>query len=395
MLIKEQYLIGYQRGLMGKISQYLSEYLSVASEFWQTNSAFLFQIGSIIIVTLILHFLFLHTLHKLSAKLSKTARLWDDIFFNTLRRPMLFLIWLIAFALILQKIDYSYSKDLSQYFLFSPPTIKDIALLISIGWFLIGFVRSLSNRILKVNGMAIDKSTIHTVRTLLIMAIIIVIALGLLQTIGISITGLLAFGGMGGLVLGFAAKDMLANLFGGLMVHLDCPFIVGEWIRSPDKNIEGTVEHIGWRQTRILTPEKIPLYVPNAIFANILVENLSRMHNRRIKEFIGIRYQDINVLPKLVESMRDYVSNHAGIDKSKPALVHFYNFGASSLDCLVHVFTIVTDRATYLKVREDILLHIIKLVQQYEAEIAFPTQTVHLAAAEEDQSFSSVMKLKK
>ena len=113
-----------------------------------------------------------------------------------------------------------------------------------------------------------------------------------MQLFDYSVSGLLAFGGIGGIAVGFAAKDLLANFFGGLMIYLDRPFSVGDWIRSPDKEIEGTVEDIGWRLTRIRTFDKRPLYIPNSIFASISVENPSRMSNRRIYEKIGIRYDD-------------------------------------------------------------------------------------------------------
>jgi len=81
-------------------------------------------------------------------------------------------------------------------------------------------------------------------------SIVITAALVILQNLGFSISGVLAFGGVGGIAVGFAAKDLLANFFGGLTVYMDRPFVVGDWVRSPDKNIEGTVEHIGWRLTR-------------------------------------------------------------------------------------------------------------------------------------------------
>ena len=77
-----------------------------------------------------------------------------------------------------------------------------------------------------------------------------------------------------------------------MFVYLDRPFAVGDWVRSPDREIEGTVENIGWRVTRIRTFDKRPLYIPNSIFSQIAVENPSRMSNRRIKETIGIRYDD-------------------------------------------------------------------------------------------------------
>lgn len=111
------------------------------------------------------------------------------------------------------------------------------------------------------------------------------------RALGVNIAGLLAFGGVGGIAAGLAAKSLLANLFGGLSVYLDHPFRIGDWIRSPDREIEGTVEEIGWRRTLIRTFDMRPLYVPNALFMTISVENPSRMLNRRTFEKVGVRYE--------------------------------------------------------------------------------------------------------
>ena len=90
-----------------------------------------------------------------------------------------------------------------------------------------------------------------------------------MQTLGFSVSGVMAFGGIGGIAIGFAAKDLLANFFGALTIYLDRPFSEGDWIRSPDREIEGIVENIGWRLTVIRSFDKRPIYVPNSVFASI------------------------------------------------------------------------------------------------------------------------------
>ncbi len=89
------------------------------------------------------------------------------------------------------------------------------------------------------------------------------------------------------------------------MIYFDRPFKVGDWIRSPDRQIEGTVERIGWRMTSIRTFDKRPLYVPNSVFSNIVVENPSRMLNRRIFETIGLRYDDADKVPVIIDEVRE------------------------------------------------------------------------------------------
>ncbi len=200
----------------------------------------------------------------------------------------------------------------------------------------------------------------------------------MLQTLGYSISGVLAFGGIGGIAIGFAAKDLLANFFGGLMLYLDRPFIVGDWIRSPDRDIEGTIEKIGWRLTLIRTFDKRPLYVPNSMFANISVENPSRMTNRRIYETIGIRYDDFKSTKNIVDDIKKMLLAHPEIDTDKLIMVNFNTFSASSLDFFVYCFTKTTDWATFHEIKQEILLKVGEIIESHQAEIAFPTSTIHL-----------------
>lgn len=83
---------------------------------------------------------------------------------------------------------------------------------------------------------------------------------------GMSLSGLMAFGGIGGIAIGMAGKDILSNFFSGLMLYFDRPFNIGDWVSSPDRNIEGTVVEIGWRITKIITFDHRPLYIPNSVF---------------------------------------------------------------------------------------------------------------------------------
>jgi MscS family membrane protein len=198
------------------------------------------------------------------------------------------------------------------------------------------------------------------------------------QTLGFEITGLLALGGVGGIAVGFAAKDLLANFFGGLTIYLDRPFGVGEWIRSPDKSIEGTVEYISWRHTRIRAFNKNPIYVPNSVFTTIVVENPSRMSHRRIKETIGLRYDDFGVVAAVVADIKAMLEEHPDIDQTQTLIVNFNQYGASSLDIMVYTFTKTTVWVEYHAVKQDVLLRIGEIIERHGAEIAFPTRTLHV-----------------
>jgi MscS family membrane protein len=211
---------------------------------------------------------------------------------------------------------------------------------------------------------------------LLRVSVVITGALVILQTFGISISGVLAFGGIGGIAVGFAAKDLLANFFGGLMIFMDKPFTIGDWVRSPDRNIEGTVEDIGWRLTKIRTFDKRPLYIPNSMFNTIVVENPSRMTNRRIYETIGLRYCDAAKMKAVVADVKAMLENHEEIDTGQTLIVNFNAMADSSLDFFVYTFTRTTEWVKYHAVKQDVLLRIIDIIHDHNADIAFPTRTL-------------------
>jgi MscS family membrane protein len=153
---------------------------------------------------------------------------------------------------------------------------------------------------------------------------------------------------------------------------------VGDWIRSPDQSIEGTVEFIGWRVTQIRTFDQRPLYVPNSVFTEVSVENPSRMHNRRIYETFGIRYDDLASMAPIVDEIHEMLAAHDDIDQDRMLMVNFVTFGVSSLDFFVYTFTKTTDWETFHRVKQDVLLRIGDIVAAHDAEFAFPTQSLHL-----------------
>jgi len=128
--------------------------------------------------------------------------------------------------------------------------------------------------------------------------------------------------------------------------------------------------------TTIRKFDKRPMYVPNATFATITVENPSRMTHRRIFEHVGIRYDDFGVLPAIVEDIRQYLQSHSEIATDQTLMVHFNLYGASSLDIMVYCFTRTRVWAEYHQVREEVLIRIGEIIAGHGAEIAFPTRTV-------------------
>ncbi len=340
------------------------------------NETVAIEVFVVVFLALIANFTIQRSLRGLDKQLGKTKTPWDNILAESLSKPVAYMVALIGLSLSINIVNQGEIGTL----LAKADSFRDLLVLVVIAWFLIRFVR-LAEAELKqrVSEAPHDLTTIMAVAKVLRASIIITVVLMAMQALGYSIEGVLAFGGIGGIAVGFAAKDLLANFFGGLMIYLDRPFVVGDWVRSPDRSIEGTVENIGWRLTQIRTFDKRPLYIPNSVFANIALENPSRMSNRRIYETIGLRYDDAAQVQPIIDEVRRMLESHADIDTGQTLIVNFNAFGASSLDFFIYTFTKTTDWIEFHHIKQDVLLKILDVVAEHGADVAYPTSTVHLS----------------
>ena len=346
------------------------EILDKINNYINQDSLWILHVFIIVFVSLVLDYIQKRVLTKLQSKLESTKTPWDDALIHAIRKPLSLLIWMFGLSFALDVMSTSFA-----------PVIREIAVITSVAWVAVRFIKFAEQNILhqqKIKGKPIDRSTADAISQLLRVTVIITSFLVALQTLGFNISAILAFGGIGGIAVGFAAKDLLANFFGGLMIYLDRPFSVGDWIRSPDRSIEGTVEKIGWRLTLIRTFDKRPLYIPNSMFASISVENPSRMTHRRIYETIGVRYDDSKKLAGIINEVKEMLISHPEIDTTQTMIVNFNKFAPSSLDFFIYTFTKTTDWIKYHEVKQDVLLKITEIIEKQDAEIAFPTSTIHI-----------------
>ena len=344
------------------------------------------QVFAVVFTALLFNFLVSLLMRRLAKKAQQSMNPWDDAFVHAVQKPLQVLIWVIG---ILFAAEIVAARTEAEIFKAIDP-VRNVSIIVVLTWFLIRFVKGFEKALIRTHsekGSSIDVTTANALVKLVNASIFITAALVMLQTLGFSISGILAFGGIGGIAVGFAAKDLLSNFFGGLMIYLDRPFKVGDWICSPDMDIEGTVEEIGWRQTRIRTFSKRPLYVPNSVFANIVVENPSRMSHRRIYETIGIRYDDIHVMKDIVKEVKEMLISHDEIDKSQTMIVNFNQFSESSVDFFVYTFTKTTNWIRFHEVKQDVLLKISDIIENNHASIAYPTHVLQLDNADDTISF--------
>lgn len=349
---------------------------SVGMNPW-TLQAFL-----IILVALLADFLFRKFVNRLAGLAQRSAHQWDDAIVYAGKRPISVLIYGQGLLMAARVIEPHTST-----IFFDPGWLQLAQQLLLVGvatWFSFrlttGFEKAYVAKRRNANQQ-FDITTVSVLGRIVRIAVVVTGVLTALSILEIPISGLLAAGGVGGIAIGLAARDLLANFFGGFMVFMDRPFSVGDWVRSPDRDIEGVVDHIGWRVTTIIKFDRRPMYVPNATFTTITVENPSRMTHRRIFEHVGVRYDDFGQVRSIVDAIRQLLSSHDEIATDQTMIVHFNRFSASSLDIMVYCFTRTTQWIEYHRVREDVLLRIGELIEAHGAEIAYPTQTLKLDPA--------------
>lgn len=358
---------------MNRLSAYLSEYIGL--ELW---------VASLIVITvatLLVSQVVQGLLGRIERISANTNNVWDDALVQAARSPARVLVWVIGLGFMGHVLQRQVDAD----FITEVVRLRDVLAVFCVAWFLLRFAGLVGRNVEarhRQRGEEIDATTIDALVKLARLVVVVVALITVAQTLGFQISGLLALGGVGGIAVGFAAKDILANFFGGLTIYLDRPFSVGDWIRSPDKSIEGSVEYISWRHTRIRAFNKNPIYVPNSVFTSIVVENPSRMSHRRIRETIGVRYDDFAVIEAIIGDIRAMLSEHQDIDTTQTLIVNFNAFGPSSLDIMVYTFTKTTAWVQFQHIKQDVLLRIGRIVAAHGAEIAFPTQTLHIAQGE-------------
>jgi len=215
------------------------------------HRGWLIPVVIIVALTFLSHFLISRFYKRALPRIEKTHLTWDSALLKALIRPIKYLVWILGLTFSIQLLAFHFEKETLVEF-FRP--LRNFSFVALILWFSLRFIKNMEtdySRGQRDKKQKYDKTTVRAICQISRIIAVMISTLIYLQTRNINISAVLAFGGAGGLIVGLAAKDLLANFFGGLMIYLDRPFSVGDWICSPDREIEGYVEHIGWRLTRI------------------------------------------------------------------------------------------------------------------------------------------------
>ncbi len=311
-----------------------------------------------------------------------TTVVWDDIVLEAVKPPLegvvlVYGIW-AAFRVLLAPLEMANAVALVD-------TARHVIFLVLVTWAIfrmVGEVDGLLRRRAADPEDPMDLGLVPLVTNTMRIMIFLIAGTVIAQNLGYSVSGLMASLGLGGAAVALASRDAIANLFGSLMILVDKPFKVGDWIKGD--GFEGVVEEIGFRSTRIRTFGKTVENIPNNVMANANVENMDRrkdahLNVRRIKMTVGVTYATTaDQMEKALEAIREILAEDPGVDKRMTTLVNFTDFGDSSLDIFLYYFSNDARWAYYLDVRQRINLKIMRKLEELGLQVAFPSRSVYI-----------------
>lgn len=220
----------------------------------------------------------------------------------------------------------------------------------------------------------LDDQLVPLVRRIMKVFVIIMGGLFALQNLNFDVTALIAGLSIGGLAFALAAQDTIKNLFGSLMIFIDKPFQIGQWIKANE--IDGEIEEVGFRSTRIRTFANSLITVPNGKLADMVIDNMGMRHYRRMQLTLNVEYgTPVAKMKQFVEGLCIIITEHPSTRKDN-FQVSFNNLSSYSYDVLFYVYLSAPTWRYELALRQELILSILHLAERLEIPFAFPTQKV-------------------
>ena len=345
-------------------------------EIWQYLGVFIW-----LLIGVILRKIFEFVLDNYIRRITQKTRFtWDDDLLDGVERPSGFIFLMVFFSVTYTNLQLSVTVNLYL------SNILEIAVSAGFVWLFYNLADVFSKYLTVVTSKTenkLDDQLVPLIRKTLRFFVVVMGVILILQNNGYNVASLIAGLGIGGLAVALAAKDTLANFFGSITIFADKPFRIGDWIKVG--SVEGVVEEVGFRTTRVRTFYNSLVSVPNSQIATTDIDNYGMRQYRRLKTVLNLTY---STSP---EQMEAFVEGIKAIVKANKHFrqdfyeVHFNSFGAHSLDVLVYVFFDVPDWSTELQQRHNFHLEVLRLAKEVGVEFAFPTQTLHVDSFYKDQ----------
>ncbi len=299
----------------------------------------------------------------------KNAAGWKARVGKIFRLPLTVLIWVLGAVYLTDVIGERAGFAIAIKYL---DAIRKTAVVGCITWIFYRWKHEVEIAYLAQPVKKVDSTTVHMVAKLATVAVGILSGLIILQVFGVNTTPLLAFGSIGAASIGFASKDVIANFCSGIMLHITRPFVIGDQIYLPEKDLEGHIEEIGWFRTSIRDKEKRAVYLPNNFFSTMLLVNVSRMTHRHFKQILKIGFDHTDKVTQIVEKMRTYLGKKSQLDQEFPVHVFLKTFGDYSCEIEIEAYSTIIDQGEFNRFQHKILLELEAIVREAGAQLAIP-----------------------
>ena len=343
----------------------------------------LYALGIFIIVLILRYKIIKWMVDLLKVLTEKTTNTIDDKIVKVMESPLRWVIVIIGLQLSVSLFHMS-----SEMHLIYERIIRSFFILIT-SWLFFNLLTIFSDLFhsiaIKVNselGESLGKLLLTVFRAV----IIVISVMAVFQEWGFNVSAFLASMGLVGMAFALAAKDTAANLFGSMVIFTDRPFKIGDWIKT--SQVEGTIEEIGMRSTKVRTFAQALVSVPNGVLANEAILNWSQMRKRRIKMTLGLTYDtSSSQMRTILDEIRTMLKENEAIHQ-ETIFIHFTDFQDSALGIFCYFFTKTTAWGEYMQVREEVNLTIMKIVEDNGAAFAFPSQSLYIESTPKDEYVS-------
>ena len=359
--------------------QAIDSFILLFSDVWKQG---IFGINASEIIIGLLIFLVFYVLRRLFARfliarlskiVLKTSSTLDDTVIEVIEGPLKFLPVVLGFFIASSYINFS--SDIQSLI----DLINRTLVTIFVFWLLHQLVIPFSFIIKKFENKISKPLVDWTLRGLKIIIFILGVV-AILELWGIKVGPVIAGLGLFGVAVALGAQDLFKNLISGIMILMEGRFTVGDVILVSGE-VEGVVEQIGFRSTLVRRFDSTPVMVPNYKFAEQSVTNYTRRHHRRIRWLIGLEYRtSVDQLKNIRDDISNIIENDNNFAKNENTsfFVRVDSFSDSSIDLLVQAFTVTNDWGEYLKIKEDLAVKIIKIVEKNSSGFAFPSQSLYV-----------------
>lgn len=294
---------------------------------------------------------------------------FDKHIYNALNKPLNFLVFILALITFAEHLQFSNSLAAMAYKLLSSLVV------ICFFWFVINLTLPF-DFLFKRWEKRLSKPIVDWIIRIWRILLVFTATASVLQIWGIKIAPMIAGLGLFSVALALGAQDLFKNLIAGIVILSERRFVIGE--RIAVNGVDGIVEHIGFRSTRIRTLDKIPVYVPNSTFSDQALTNYAGQSNRKLSWNFGLIYgTSSKQLQTIVREIREYI-------KATPDFIYDDNvvyvtsFGDSSINILVNVLIVTADYTQFMRAQQNLIYKIMELVEANDSDFAFPSQSLYI-----------------